>query len=159
MPEHRPDTPSRYRLLESFLWHDFAAGRQDWQTWLRRKMPKAVSADAAYPRAKRLHGALRALQAANSRLRLDPAAKTGAEVLNRLIAQSCIQPRLGNDGQLALVSKVENDPVAALILILLEALQQGHWCRFKLCHDASCGASFYDASKASAKTWCSMETR
>jgi predicted RNA-binding Zn ribbon-like protein len=40
----------------------------------------------------------------------------------------------------------------------LEALQSGIWRRFKLCHDPTSRASYYDVSKAAAKTWCSMET-
>jgi predicted RNA-binding Zn ribbon-like protein len=37
-------------------------------------------------------------------------------------------------------------------------MQMGDWGRFKLCRDPACCASYYDASKSAAKTWCSMET-
>ena len=39
MPEHRTETPERLAGLESFLWHDFDAGPDDWRRWLRRKLP------------------------------------------------------------------------------------------------------------------------
>ncbi len=159
VPEHRRETPVKYRNLESFLWHDFAAGRSDWKVWLRRKMPNdSQKAEAAFHPAMRLHSALRSLQAANSGMRIGAELAASRAVLNRLIARYRIQPRLGEDGQVSLATDKLADPVAALILMVVDALQSGFWRRFKLCHEPTCRASYYDASKPAAKTWCSMGT-
>jgi predicted RNA-binding Zn ribbon-like protein len=159
MPEHRVETPSRLRDLESFLWHDFAAGLADWTAWVRRKMPHIPhsATKAAFEYSMQLHVALRALQAANSGIRIgDKAAGRGA--LNGLIARYLIQPRLNEDGQVSLAADGPQDPVVLLVLMALDAMQCDVWRRFKLCRETTCRASYYDASKAAAKTWCSMET-
>jgi len=160
MPEHRPETPAKYRDLESFLWHDFEAGRSDWKVWLHRKLPghSSSAAAATFQRAMQLHAALRSLQAANSGMRIGKELAASHEVLNRLIAGYRIEPRLGEDGQISLATGKPADPVAGLMLMVLEALQSGFWRRFKLCHEPTCRASYYDASKAAVKTWCSMQT-
>ena len=160
MPEHRPETPAKYRYLESFLWHDFEAGRSDWKVWLHRKLPghsPAVAA-ATFQRAMQLHAALRSLQAANSGMQIGNELIAGREMLNRLIVLYRIEPCLGEDGQISLATNKPADPVASLVLMVLDALQSGLWRRFKLCHEPTCRASYYDASKAAAKTWCSMQT-
>ena len=160
MPEHRLGTPSRYRDLESFLWHDFEAGRSDWKAWVSRKMPDTsiAAAEVAFRPAMQLHRALRSLQAANSGMRIGKELAAAHEMLNRLIAHYRIQPHLGEDGGISLAPNKPADPVASLILMMLDALQSGFWRRFKLCHEPTCRASYYDASKASAKIWCSMQT-
>jgi predicted RNA-binding Zn ribbon-like protein len=157
--EHHPGTPDKYRDLESFLWHDFEAGRSDWAAWLRRKMPDQFNeaAKSSFRRAMHLHAALRSLQAANSGMRTGEDIAASRETLNRLISRYRIRPRLDLDGQFSLATEAPTDPIAALILMLLDALQSGLWKRFKLCYEPTCRASYYDASKPGAKTWCSMD--
>ena len=160
MPEHRPETPSEFRILESFLWHDFETARSDWNAWVLRKLPETseAAARAAFHRAIELHGALRWLQAANSGMKIGINLAASLETLNRLITYYRIQPRLREIGYLSLASESPSNPVSHLLLMALSALQSGSWRRFKLCSDPECRASYYDASKAATKTWCSMAT-
>lgn len=160
MPEHRPDTPGKYRCLESFLWHDFKAGLSDWEVWLRRKLPDAspVRAASVFRRAMQLHATLRSMQAANSGIKIGDELSVGPEMLNQFISVYGIKPCLSEDGHISLVTDKPADPVAGLMLMVLDALQSGFWQRFKLCNEPTCRASYYDASKAAAKTWCSMQT-
>jgi predicted RNA-binding Zn ribbon-like protein len=161
VPEHRPGTPGKYRCLESFLWYDFEAGRSDWEVWLHRKLPDVspVRAASVFRRAMQLHVTLRSLQAANSGIRIgEELSVVGHETLNQLISFYGIKPRLSEDGQISLATDKPGDPVAGLILMVLDALQSGFWRRFKLCNEPTCRASYYDASKAAVKTWCSMRT-
>jgi len=51
-----------------------------------------------------------------------------------------------------------DEPAALLLIEALEAMRLGLWRRFKLCREATCRASFYDASKAAGKVWCEMTT-
>ena len=159
MPEHGAATPAGLAALESFLWRDFEAGGQDWRAWVRRELPDLpdAAAEAAFHQAMRLHDALRVLQAANSGISSHEPAAT-PEALNRLIAHCRIRPRLDQDGVFRLASDRPADPVARLVLAVLDAMRSGAWRRFKLCRDPTCSASYYDASKAAARSWCSMET-
>ena len=159
MPEHREGTPRPLQILESFLWHDFGAGLADWMTWVHRKMPDISGkvAAAAFDSAIDLHAALRSLQAANSRDDA-PEAAPSHKVLDRLIVHHGIRPCLDAEGAVRLVSEQQEDPIGPLVIAALEAMQSGAWRRFKLCREPTCRASYYDASKAVAKTWCSMET-
>jgi hypothetical protein len=159
LPEHRPGTPAKYRCLESFLWHDFGAGRSDWEVWLRRKLPDIFPVGTAFVfrRAMQLHATLRSLQAANNGIEIGEELSSGNVTLNHLIGIYGIKPRLDEAGQISLATDKPADPVAILMLSVLDALQSGAWRRFKLCSESSCRASYFDASKAAAKTWCSME--
>lgn len=153
MPEHRTETPERLAGLESFLWHDFDAGPDDWRRWLRRKLPDVgdEAARGSFDDAMRLHRALRGLQAAES-------PEASRESFDRLVASCVIRPSLARDGRLAFVAPDPEGPMARILIWALDAMQAGQWRRFKLCRDPSCRASFYDASKAAAKNWCAMQT-
>ena len=157
MPEHRAGTPGSLTGLESFLWNDFEAGPVEWQAWVGRKLPDLQGAASSFHQGMLLHGALRSLEATNNRID-NQAEGAACATLNRLIAGYCIAPRLGPDGALRLVPGDPADPVARLVVMALEAMQTGVWHRFKLCREPICRTSYYDASKAGAKTWCSMET-
>jgi hypothetical protein len=160
LPEHRAETPSSLRTLESFLWHDFDLGQSDWAAWGQRKMPETAKSvlEAAFDRAMQLHSALRILQAANSHLSIEIEIENSREQLNQLITHYQIYPCFGKEGDFLITSEYSNDPVAHLLLVALEALRAGTWRRFKLCHEPTCRASYYDASKQMSKIWCSMET-
>lgn len=159
MPEHREKTPGRLRDLESFLWHDLDAGDGTWISWVGRKKPALAeaAAKASFHDAAQLHAALRALQAANNGITTHETADA-CGVLNHLVVHFGVRPRLDGDGDLHLVPDRLTDPVASLLVAALELMEVGEWRRFKLCREPTCHASYYDASKASAKTWCSMET-
>jgi predicted RNA-binding Zn ribbon-like protein len=53
------------------------------------------------------------------------------------------------------------DGVPALLGEVLGAIvladRDGSWQRLKICRDDTCQAAFYDRSKNSSKTWCSMQ--
>ncbi len=154
MPEHGEGTPGRWRLLESFLWHDLD-DPEEWARWATRTAPDRA-AEARYPDAKRLHAALRALQAGNSGIVTD--LEEPRTTLNRLVARHDIRPCLDEHGTPRLVPDDPVDPVAPLLVLALEAMGSGAWRRFKLCREPTCRASFFDSSKAAAKTWCAMRT-
>ena len=160
MPEHRDGTPPAFRELESFLWHDFGDGLAGWLAWLRRRSHLAGEAAlVSFADAKRLHAALRTLQAANAdpaRLATDGMSAHGT--LNRLTAQTGIHPFIDAGGIVALTASDAGDPVALLLIEALEAMRLGVWRRFKLCRETTCRASFYDVSKGAGKVWCDMAT-
>ena len=153
MPEHGKGTPEQWRLLESFLWHDLN-DPGDWTRWAARTVPGCAA--EASSGAKRLHAALRSLQAVNSGIASD--AGESLTTLNQLVAGHRIRPRLDGHGTLRLVPADPVDPVASLLVLALEAVQADAWRRFKLCREPTCRASFFDSSRATTKTWCAMRT-
>jgi predicted RNA-binding Zn ribbon-like protein len=158
MPEHHSGTPSTLSALESFLWHDFGTEPSDWTAWMDRVWPEHSAAAAdSFAAALHLHGVLRSMQEGHSggQKGKQPAVYAA---LNQLIETAGIRPRLDKAGTLSLAAAQAADPVARLLLIVLEALRSGRWQRFKLCREPTCRASYYDASKAAVKIWCSMET-
>lgn len=159
MPEHREKTPGKWRDLESFLWHDFDVDAETWVAWIGRRKPALVETEvrASFHDAAQLHAALRVLQAANNGI-VTNETEPAYHVLNGLVVHLGVRPRLDRDGNLHLASDRLTDPVGPLLVAALESMEVGEWRRFKLCREPTCRASYYDASKAVAKTWCSMET-
>jgi len=156
MPEHRPGTPTAFEALESFLWWDFRdAG--DWGAWARKwgLAPTKSSALATYELALAAQALLRRLESVNNGAKPDGSA---IDALNELIGQLDIRPELSPSGKFALASNARSvsRPVAAMLILALEAMSAGIWHRFKLCRDPTCSASFYDSSKSATKIWCSM---
>ncbi len=157
MPEHGPGTPARWRMLESFLWHDLS-GPDDWAGWAGRLLPRTggPAVEAGLADAMRLHASLRALQAVNSEIA--DGADMARVTLNHLVAGHGIRPHLNRRCALRLVPADDSDAVAPLLVQALEAMQADAWRRFKLCREPSCRASFFDASRAATRTWCAMRT-
>ncbi|HEV2594596.1 MAG TPA: CGNR zinc finger domain-containing protein [Sphingomicrobium sp.] len=156
MPEHRPGTPAAYAVLESFLWWDFS-GADDWVDWAKAR-GIGLETDgirSAYARVIALQQALRRLEAANG-----GAAHNGDAIafVNTLIARLKVRPKLSPSGEINLSADAagKDDPVATLLLMVLETMAAGDWKRFKLCREPTCSASFYDSSKSATKVWCSM---
>ena len=152
MPEHGPDTPTGLRDLESFLWHDFEQ-ENDWRDWLiRRGWPLAPSSYLPALAAQRV---LRGLEGSNNGLDSLPDAD---KQFNGLLRMHELSPTYTFETGLALLATDATDPVARLLQQAVVAMLNGVWPRFKICRDALCRASFYDATRNGSRTWCSMDT-
>ena len=75
--------------------------------------------------------------------------------LNDAIEQHALSPRITVNG--VHMNARPGDPIGHILRLAIEAIAADLWPRFKLCRDAACRASFFDASKNGSKTWCSME--
>lgn len=51
---------------------------------------------------------------------------------------------------------VTTDAPGTLLCIALSLTQTGHWQRLKICGARDCWEAFYDHSRNSSRTWCSM---
>jgi len=153
MPEHRDGTPTHLRDLESFLWWDFD-DLATWASWVGQRGGSAAAAKASFEVALQTQQILRELEAAHN------GGETGDAIdrLNAAIAARDIRPRAGRDGSMGFEPANRLDPVGRVLALVLRAMVEGSWRRFKLCHDSGCRASYYDATRNAAKTWCSMET-
>lgn len=166
MPEHHEGTPEELRDLESFLWWDFDT-LDLWRTWTVKRGWNAGGASqedaryqdalsvTCYEDALSVQAALRALQAANNGMAItgDP-----VERLNRAIEDHALRPQISVDGDLAVIPSRADDPVGHILSLAALAMTRGLWKRFKVCRDAGCRASYFDATRNGGKTWCAMET-
>lgn len=158
MPEHRSGTPAEWSVLESFLWRDFASV-VEWAEWaVRHGLTSATtSTPRIFGQAMMLHASLRSLEASHNGIEQGASA---ALTLNRLIRTLGVRPLIAPSGDVQLIAKTRSGrvaPVAAVLVMALEAMSSDQWRRFKLCRDESCRASYYDASRNATKTWCSMD--
>jgi predicted RNA-binding Zn ribbon-like protein len=158
MPEHHPGTPPAYTVLESFLWRDFA-DVDEWISWTLKHglLTKKNSQPDAFRRAMILQAALRSLESTNNGA---PCDKGAISRLNQAIKACDIRPIVLSPGSAQLRPRPDLDseePIATLLTLVLDAMRENVWHRFKLCREPTCKASFYDSSKSATKTWCSME--
>ncbi len=86
----------------------------------------------------------------------DPAA---VEALNHVLGERPSRPVFGVDGGYRLAS-ADDRPFARALAGLTDAVRQasedGTWPRLKVCARDTCRWAFYDASRNSARRWCSM---
>jgi len=153
MPEHRDGTPEALADLESFLWWDFDPAL--WAAWAEKRGFDARAARGGYADAMELQMALRRLESANNGMPPDASA---ARRINQAIELQSLRPHLSPSGDLQFALADLGDPTGFIVRAVVEAMIGGIWRRFKLCRDPACQASYFDASKNNAKTWCSMET-
>ena len=81
------------------------------------------------------------------------------EALNRVLAQRPARPVFGDDGGYRLVGVDERSfdaALAGLVDAVRRASEDGTWPRLKVCARDTCRWAFYDASRNSARRWCSM---
>lgn len=154
MPEHREGTPTELRDLESFLWCDLDT-LAAWQDWMEQRRFDRHRAHASFAEASDIQGALRQLEAANNGIAVSAEVPRVMDRLNSAIEQHALSPRITANG--VRVDAPPGDPIGHILQLAIRAMSTDLWPRFKLCRDAACRASFFDASKNGSKTWCSME--
>lgn len=152
MPEHREGTPEWLRDLESFLWWDFDEPEL-WRNWTAKR--GWTAAQASFEEALSLQKMLRDLERVNNGMEAPP---TQVARLNQAIKAHALRPDVSNDGEVTIRPSGADDPVGHVLALVVRAMHDGVWKRFKLCRDEVCRASYFDATKNGAKTWCSMET-
>lgn len=154
MPEHRDGTPEHLRDLESFLWWDFD-DLATWTSWVEKRGGSESLATASFDNALGIQRILRELEAGhNAQAQADDA----IDRLNDAVAAHGIRPCATRDGSMSFDAGESADPVGRILALVMRAMAEGHWRRFKLCRDRICRASYYDATRNGAKTWCSMDT-
>ena len=129
------------------------AGQLD--TWLGGEGLGPVRADrAGLARVIRFRGHVRALAVANRDGRHDASALQSVVVS---VGTGSLQ-LVAREGELALVGRGRGVPdlLAHLASIIVVAQADGTWPRLKACTNGHCQWMFYDHSKNSNGTWCSM---
>lgn len=154
MPEHRDGTPQALRDLESFLWWDFDT-LDIWRDWALKRNWSEDVARRSFDDAVDVQDVLRKLAAMNNGRPIFPGIE---DRLNRAIRDHGLRPRLSLADGLSLERAAVEDPAGHVLALAVSAMADGSWKRFKICRDADCRASYFDATRNGAKTWCSMET-
>ncbi len=123
--------------------------------WLQAEGLGAAEAGAeGHARALALREALRGLALANNggvQYPLD------LGTLNRVAAEARLRPRFGRAGvRLEPEAEGLDAALGRLLATVYQAMGDGTWERLKACAMHDCRFVFYDESKNSTRTWCSM---
>jgi predicted RNA-binding Zn ribbon-like protein len=162
-PGGRDPAPEPLRLVQRFLnTNDREGGRDAFadvaglERWLRASGLRTGRLDANdRERAVELREALRALLLANNGVALDPHA---LETLNAEIRRSGAETRITAGGpQLEPRGRGLDAAMGHLLALVFAAMVDGSWRRLKACRRDVCQWVFYDRSKNSSGTWCTME--
>jgi predicted RNA-binding Zn ribbon-like protein len=155
--------PASLRLVESFLNSvDLESGLDDlesphrfkgWLTAHRRIAAGDTLTEADLDFARDLRDALRAQLRAGEQNQESP----DRVRLDALAAQVTLRVRVAPDGVWLQpaeggVRGVLGEVLGAMVL----AERDGTWHRLKICREDGCQLAFYDQSKNSSRTWCSM---
>ena len=106
-------------------------------------------------RAIEFREALRELLLANHG---EPLRAEATSALDAAAARATVELGVGADGQVSLTpaSPGVDGLVAKVLAIAREAQIDGTWKRLKVCPEETCAWAFYDKSRNSSRTWCSM---
>jgi len=165
-PGGRSPAPPPYDLLQDFVNTEIPEwARDDIATpallseWLRGRdlleEGGGVGAEA-FVVARELRGVLRQLALLNTlRKPPDDELRTRADSVFALLP---VRAGLGPGGGVrpVAIGSGATRALAAIVAVALEAQATGAWERLKACRKESCGWLFYDASRNSSSSWCSM---
>jgi predicted RNA-binding Zn ribbon-like protein len=155
--------PDRLRIVQAFL-NTATSGREDLASpdclreWLSDH--ELLDADATVSAADlrqaiSVRQALARLAIARQESRLDSDA---VEVLNRAARSAQMSVSFGPRGRACIESLAPavDGALGKIIAIVLDAMADGTWDRFKICRDPGCSWAFYDRSKNHSGTWCNI---
>ncbi|HEY7980918.1 MAG TPA: CGNR zinc finger domain-containing protein [Candidatus Eremiobacteraceae bacterium] len=155
--------PARLRVVQGFL-NTATSGREDFASpdclreWLTDhdllEPDAAVSADDLR-QAIAVRQALVQLALARQEDRSDTGA---AEVLNRAARSAQMSVSFGQRGRACIepLAPAVDGALGKIIAIVVDAMADGTWERFKICRDPGCSWAFYDRSKNHSGTWCDI---
>ena len=167
MADDNPDSqaPGRLAVIQDLAnSFDVRRGRDDLATpgdaerWLGKHRIAVPAAGLATADLHDLHGlraALRGLLLANNG---DESHAQDLQILNGVIRESGLRPTFGPgcviDVEVPAAGFVAS--LATIVAIVLQASSAGTWSRLKACPQDACNYTFYDRTKNSSRTWCSM---
>jgi predicted RNA-binding Zn ribbon-like protein len=81
-----------------------------------------------------------------------------AEVLNRAARSAQMSVSFGQRGRACIepLAPAVDGALGKIIAIVVDAMADGTWERFKICRDPGCSWAFYDRSKNHSGTWCDI---
>jgi predicted RNA-binding Zn ribbon-like protein len=157
--------PGRLRLIQAFV-NSAEPGREDFgsaadvREWLLER--ELIDADARVDdedvrSVRDAREALRSMLLANNGASPDVAA---LETVERLVRRSRLTLRFQPDGSAVLAADASGieGALGTLFAIAFEAIIEGSWRRLKACPDDGCKWAFFDNSRNSSGTWCTMST-
>jgi predicted RNA-binding Zn ribbon-like protein len=162
-----PRTPAGLLTVEEFLNSvDIEEGTDEVDTperlqrWLaeHRLIGGSVTLDDAdVERMRDFREALRSLALVNAGEERDVAA---IAALDEEARRSPLRVRLQPDGSAVIGPSCDgvDGAVAGLLSIVARATADGTWGRLKACRKHSCRWAFYDHSRNSSRSWCTMST-
>jgi predicted RNA-binding Zn ribbon-like protein len=155
--------PDRLRVVQAFI-NTATSGREDLASpdclreWLADH--DLIEADAAVSAADlrqaiSVRQALTRLAIARQESRTDTDA---VEMLNRAARSAQMSVSFGARGRALIepLAPAVDGALGKIIAIVVDAMAEGTWDRFKICRDPGCSWAFYDRSKNHSGTWCDI---
>jgi predicted RNA-binding Zn ribbon-like protein len=165
-PAGRAPAPPPLDLVQDFVnteipeWaRDDIASPEQLADWLRSRglLDAGESVDAdSFVAARALRGVLRSLALLNN-VGGPPDADL-RDAVAQVLGDLELEVGLGDDGQLVVLpgGSGAKRALATIVAVVVKAQATGAWSRLKACRKESCAWVFYDGSRNTASTWCSM---
>ena len=165
-PGGRAPAPPPLDLVQDFVnteipeWaRDDIARPEELGDWLRSRglLGREESVDpAAFVAARALRATLRSLTLLNNVGGTVDASLR--DTIKRAVLDLELDVGVNDDGRLVAMpgGSGANRALASIVAIVLEAQASGAWLRLKACRKESCVWVFYDGSRNSSSSWCSM---
>jgi len=162
----RPKAPGELELVQDFInTLDCETGKDELappgalSAWLAEHgigHSRGKAAPGDLDRAKALREALRDL--AESNAEHTPPNPKAIKTLRDSMLHAGVRAELDDQARPTFVATTPGIPGALgyLMGIVLRAMNDGTWARFKVCPRETCRFAFYDQSKNKSGTWCSM---
>jgi predicted RNA-binding Zn ribbon-like protein len=164
-PSGRDPAPGALALVQAFVNTNDIEGRNDklaapdmarvWLTEQGLLSPSDRVSEVDFVRLLGVREALRALALANNGLPLDKAA---VEVLNEAATRTLAIQFTLRGWVLRPVGTGVERVIGHGLATVLDAMRDGNWKRLKACRRDVCRRLFYDHSRNSSSSWCSMAT-
>ena len=165
-PGGRAPAPAPLDLVQDFVnteipdWaRDDISSPEQLENWLRTRslLGEHARVDGdAFVAARALRSTIRALALLNNvGGRLEPAVRND---IARAVSDLRLVVVVQEDGRLVAVPGGDGATraLAAIAAVVMETQASGAWARLKACRKEGCGWLFYDGSRNSSSTWCSM---
>lgn len=155
--------PDRLRIIQAFL-NTATSGREDfaspdclreWFTDHDLLDADATVSAADLRQAIAVRQALVQLAIARQESRFD---NDSVEVLNRAARSAQMSVSFGRRGRACIepLAPAVDGALGKIIAIVVDAMADGTWDRFKICRDPGCSWAFYDRSKNHSGMWCDI---
>jgi predicted RNA-binding Zn ribbon-like protein len=156
--------PGRLALVQAFVntrdletGSDALAGPPELESWLKGHdlLPGGDVGRKDLERAVAFREDLRAMLLANNGV---PASAEAVDRLNELARSCALTVRFDAEGGISLETESSgvDGAIARLLGIVLESIEHQTWTRLKACPGDACQWAFYDRSRNSSGTWCTM---
>jgi predicted RNA-binding Zn ribbon-like protein len=155
--------PDRLRVVQAFL-NTATSGREDFaspdclQEWLIGHDLLDANATVSAADLRQAISVRQALVQLTIARQEGSSDTNAVETLNRAARSAQMSVSFGQRGRACIepLAPAVDGALGKIIAIVVDAMADGTWDRFKICRDPGCSWAFYDRSKNHSGTWCDI---